>query len=82
MNHEIINAWKVGLNKASYTLGKEFAIGKEDELMMALVFDYPDELAKSVFKEALPMEHGFLIPFLNKPSLHVHLEGNGNITFS
>ena len=44
-------SWKGVLSKPSYVIGPECVKDKQDELMMAVVFDYPDALCMRVFGE-------------------------------
>ena len=78
----IIEAWKGVLPKPFYVIGPECVADKQEELMMAIVFSYPDELCKQVFKECLLNEVNFLIGLFNKVNLAVRIEGNGTVTFS
>jgi len=79
---DIYESWKGILPKSSYIIGPENIEDKQDELMMAVVFSYPDELCKQVFKECLLSEVNFLIDLFNKEDLAVQVEGNGCVVFS
>lgn len=74
-------SWKSVLPR-SYIIGPESVKDKQDELLMAVVFDYPDELCRRVFKECLINEMGFLMSLFNKVDLAVRIGGNGTVTFS
>lgn len=78
----IVEAWKGVLPKSSYVIGPESVADKQDELMMAIVFSYPDELCRRVFREAMLNEICFLTSLFNKIDLAVQVEGNGTVTFS
>ncbi len=78
----IVESWKGVLPKPSYVIGPECLTDKQDELMMAVVFSYPDELCRRVFGECLVCEMVFLLSLFNKDDLAVRIEGNGAVTFS
>jgi len=76
-----MHAWQ-SLKSSSLTVGPENLSNKRDEVMMAVVFDYPDELFKSLFKEAEVNEMIGMINLFNKETVKVRVESNGCLTIS
>ena len=53
--------------------------GLKDDCLMAVVFDYPDELCKRLFVLADITEMGLMYDLFNRKELHCNIDRNSNI---
>jgi hypothetical protein len=67
--------------KASVSISPEYVNfnNLEDDCLMALVFQYPDELCKKLYVIAAPSERSNLMNLFNQEEIHCELDSNANI---
>uniref|UniRef100_A0A6M3LSR8 Uncharacterized protein n=1 Tax=viral metagenome TaxID=1070528 RepID=A0A6M3LSR8_9ZZZZ len=52
----------------------------QDDCIMAIIFNYPDELVKKLYIIAVPCERQELIDLFNNEKIYCRIENNGNLT--
>ena len=75
--------WKqaIPIKKHSVTITPDYIrINQlQDDCLMALVFNYIDELCKKLYIISLPCERNNLMNLFNQEKIHCELDGNSNI---